>query len=563
MSPRLLRDSLFGTLFLLALAAWPSPAMAVNVLDGLLALQAVVQGTETFERAQATLAAGTAGEAGGPTVDIVGYIDDGSQNVLRRGLQFTTSVPATPVVRVSGGGRAFIVPPTGYLGAIPNSIHTATIFGLKAETEYTVTVSAYDALGRAGPEEVTSFTTGALPISFPPIRIPVNEQAKRTPGYILFDISSRAGLGLFSGTWLIMVDMDGEPVWYYNDRFFLTAPTDVRRISTGNLLFIGFDAVNEVSAAREINLFGADVRHWSIVDIGAGGIHSMHHELGELPNGNFITLSSFTHFVTGYPEEIGTEHLIVSDVIVEFAADGSVQYFFDVFDNLDPFRVLPGFEDTGFWEFTYGPGFNDWSHGNGVIEDPRDGGLIISLRHQDLVYKQTRDGELVWMLGTEHPSSAADDTWPFLTLTEGTPPIHQHAPQLQPEGTLLVYDNGDNFGNITSRAVEYEIDEMNLTARQVWEWVDPDYSPPLFSAALSDADRISETNVLIDDGAVVRTPSVVVSLDGAWTHIVEVNKVTQEKVFELIVRDDAEEDPEQYLSYRAEHLRSLYRPLTP
>ena len=169
----------------------PRPARAVGIVDGLLALNAVVEGTETFERAQATLAAGTRGPAGGPTVNVVGFIDDGSTNVLRRGFQFTTSAMATPVVRVTGAGRSFIVPPTGYLGAIPNQIHTGGIFGLRANTDYTLTVSAYDAAGRSGPEVTTEFTTGPLPASFPPIQVPTNEIAKRTPGYILFDISSR------------------------------------------------------------------------------------------------------------------------------------------------------------------------------------------------------------------------------------------------------------------------------------------------------------------------------------------------------------------------------------
>ncbi|MCA9772763.1 MAG: aryl-sulfate sulfotransferase [Myxococcales bacterium] len=487
------------------------------------------------------------------------------RNVLSAIVSFRTDRVSIPRVHVRGGGRSWWVPATGYLTGRPGTEHAALIVGMKPETDYTVTVSGIDETNFIeGSREILDVRSGAPPPGFPPIRVPVNKRDKRTPGYVLFDVTRESVPAGTSPSWIVIVDQDGDPVWYYNDLYFFSLPNDVRRISTGNFLMLGYDPYHSTAAAYEINLLGAQVRSWSAFDL---GLDSMHHELGELPDGNFVVLSSKLHFYQDYPEElygypIGSDHTIVTDAIAVFNPAGEVVYFYDLVDSLDHLRFLQGFEETGFWEFTYGPGVNDWGHGNGVIEDPRDGNWIASLRHQDIVFKMTPEGALVWVLGQHHFTSTADLTWPFLHLEgPGSLPERQHAPELLPNGNLLVYDNASALGSRTSRAVEFAIDEENLTARQVWEWIDPDYTPPLYSIALGDADRISETNVLVDDGAIDRWNPAPVSLVGAWTRIAEVNKVTNEKVFELIVRDDAEEDPESFLSYRAEHLASLYPPI--
>ncbi|MCA9772764.1 MAG: aryl-sulfate sulfotransferase, partial [Myxococcales bacterium] len=538
----------FFLFFASVLAAGPAFAASAGMAVAELGLARVETGS--IDEAQMLLvaairAAVSPSPGQGPTIYGPQVIDAGG-NVLVKLVGFATDVEALPRVRVQGGGRTWWVPRTGFLTDGPATAHGAIIAGMKADTEYTVTMSALDPQSLIeGSKATIKIKTDPLPPGFPPIRVAVNKHEKRTPGVILFDVTGQSAAPEHSPAWLVIVDEDGDPIWYYNNYYFLTDATDVRRISNGNLLFIGFDGVSS-TAAREINLFGAELRQWSLQDL---QIHSMHHELAELPNGNFMVLSSLLHFYDDYPPFLydvafGAEHYVVTDAVVMFTPEGKITYFYDLVDSLDHLRVLPGFEDTGFWAFTYGPGVNDWGHGNGVVIDPKDGNLVISLRHQDIVFKMTLDGRLVWVLGQHHFTSGKDLTWPFLQLEgPGRLPEHQHAPEILPNGNLLLYDNSSTINTHVSRPVEYEIDEETLTARQVWEWIDPDYDPPIFSIALSDADLISETNVLVDDGAVERARTTPITLAGAWTRIAEVNKVTNEKVFELIVRDDAEEDP--------------------
>src|SRR5690606_25537495 len=86
---------------------------------------------------------------------------------------------------------------------------------------------------------------------------------------------------------------------------------------------------------------------------------------------------------------------------------------------------------------------NDWAHANAIIEVDDGENVIVSCRHQDAVFKMRRDGsELLWILSNHQNWSepfrkylldpiGQDMRWPY----------HQHAPQVTPGGTLLLFDN--------------------------------------------------------------------------------------------------------------------------
>jgi arylsulfate sulfotransferase len=142
---------------------------------------------------------------------------------------------------------------------------------------------------------------------------------------------------------------------------------------------------------------------------------------------------------------------------------------------------------------------------------------------------------------------------------------HQHAPEITPQGTILVFDNG-NFRHRPfdqrpdqnySRAVEYSIDGGAMTVSQVWSYGGPG-DEIFFSNALGDVDWLPWTgNVLITDGSRL-TPNVPAS---RWARIVEVTHTTPaQKVFELIVQDAPDSDFSGWRVYRSERLPNLYPP---
>ena len=185
--------------------------------------------------------------------------------------------------------------------------------------------------------------------------------------------------------------------------------------------------------------------------------------------------------------------------VIEVARDGTVRQRWSIADAIDPSRIgWQSLQDDALGK--------DWAHANSVVVDPSDGGLVVSLRHQDAVIKLDRQtGALVWILSNP-------DGWrpPYtdrlLQGSEGTTwPYHQHAAMVTDEGHILMFDNG-NFDRTTpysgtddgegyySRMVEYRIDPDAGTVDEVWSHHQTS-TGPLFSGTFGDADRLEGTRL--------------------------------------------------------------------
>jgi outer membrane protein assembly factor BamB len=129
------------------------------------------------------------------------------------------------------------------------------------------------------------------------------------------------------------------------------------------------------------------------------------------------------------------------------------------------------------------PGF-DWFHMNSAIYNAADDTLLVSSRENFVVKLDYATGQIKWLLGdpTKHwyvnfPSLRAV----ALTLTNGNPPIGQHALSILPDGGLLLFNNGTPSLNQLpglpngatlpySAPVKYAIDEQARTAAAVWTY---------------------------------------------------------------------------------------------
>ena len=106
---------------------------------------------------------------------------------------------------------------------------------------------------------------------------------------------------------------------------------------------------------------------------------------------------------------------------------------------------------------------------------------------------------------------------------------YQHAPLLKANGNLMLFDNGGNNRNFSgsgkySRAVEYEINAINKTVKQVWEY-GKNREASTFSPIVSDVDLITPSNhVIFSPGAVNNS--------GYYGKVIEVDYSTKNIVFE-------------------------------
>ena len=183
----------------------------------------------------------------------------------------------------------------------------------------------------------------------------------------------------------------------------------------------------------------------------------------------------------------------------------------------DPFRI--GYETfSNYWIRRGFPDTVDWSHANNLLYDSEDDSIVVNFRYQAAAVKIDRQSkEIVWIFGEPTGWGELSDK---VLKAEGDLqwPYHQHSPQPTPNGTLMIFDNGNYQArpfrkpsavtDTYTKAVEYAIDGEAMTARQLWqsEAMGPDR---VISIAMGDVDWLPETeNVLVAYGALLHPDSL-------------------------------------------------------
>ncbi len=131
-------------------------------------------------------------------------------------------------------------------------------------------------------------------------------------------------------------------------------------------------------------------------------VDSIHHDVLELPAGDFAVLASEVRTVENYatsdedPDASRATQDVVGDIVVEFARDGTLVNQWHLLDLVDPYRVGYGSLDKGFWRTTYQalmddePDVADWAHANALFYDRAQDAYLVALRHQDAIVKLDR-----------------------------------------------------------------------------------------------------------------------------------------------------------------------------
>ncbi len=131
----------------------------------------------------------------------------------------------------------------------------------------------------------------------------------------------------------------------------------------------------------------------------------------------------------------------------------------------------------------------DYSHIN-AFEIDHDGNILISSRHMDEITKISRTtGEIIWRLGGKHNQ--------FTFLNDTAHFSYQHDIRRIPNGNITLLDNGNFHTPPNSRAVEYHLDEQQMTAEIVWQY---SHVPAIQSFATGNVQRLPNGNTLISWG---------------------------------------------------------------
>ena len=351
------------------------------------------------------------------------------------------------------------------------------------------------------------FSTIALPDFTPDITVTVPQgAAPAQPGLTLFNLRiggnpPPGGLGF-----IIAVDAEGDIVWFYEYESRRTS--DLRQLEDGRYLWIMQSLVgvagNEGTApgrAVEMTLNGQitwisppdEIDSW------------VHHEASRLPNGNQLLLIYEPRDLPGM-----TPSDWLGDRIIEM--DRHTKEIVGNWSTFDHYSL-------GDFQAQFGPG-GDWVHGNAAVYNEADGSVYYSARSLSRITRidwATKD--VVYSFGEDYQSGDApfaDNEFSF-----------QHAPQILPNGNLLLFNNGNTIEPLTdprqSSAVEFAFnDPQNPTnATVVWrhDMVD-DMGAPLYAPFLGDADRLPNGNTLMVAGPLVTVLEVDAASQPVWRMVV-------------------------------------------
>jgi hypothetical protein len=497
-------------------------------------------------------------------------------------LHATTSTPASVKLHFDDAERQWSVQPRTKMA----TNHEIPVLGMRAGRVHAITASFSDVNGNETISESLLFKTPPLPEAFPAPAVTVRNSKAMEPGVTIFNINGRWGpdgkQSPMNFAPAIIVDDEGEIVWYYLPSGHKVH--DIRRMDNGNFIY---EVWPGTAGMIEIDMLGNVVRRWHFTgtakDIAAGSIpvetDSFHHDYAELPNGNFLLLSSENRVMDDWytseidPDAPRTAANVIGDVIIEMTPAGDVLREWKLHDILDPYRIGYNSLREDFWARHYTGvvegKVHDWTHGNAIIYEESDNSFVLSLPYQDAVVKIRMDSsELVWILGTP-------DNWRAPWNEKLLSPVgdldwsyKHHAISHTENGTYLLYDNGvaraspfaDRMPLLDSytRAVEYSVNEETMEVTQ--EWVYGPDDEPYYARYLGDVDWQPQTdNILITIGAQETDVEGRNAAPGPgtqrWARLVEVtHEQPARKVWEMRLQ----EDDTGWSIYRADRLPGIY-----
>lgn len=352
-----------------------------------------------------------------------------------------------------------------------------------------------------------------LPDVFPQIEVKVLKRDKIQPGLTLFNLHNYQQRVPIT---VVLLDPEGNVRWWFQHGSTpdMRGDIDVRALPEGVLI----SGTNRLHKEEEVPPI---LVNWNREILWKGKITN-HHHIHRTPEGNYMFLVE---------EERHFKHLhasVVGDTIIEYDPQSdSVVWEWHLFDHLTP-KVKR----------------RDWSHCNTIEPDPKGGSLYLSARNLNSIFKIDRTTEkIIWRLGEDgYFDIAPEDQF-----------YHQHAPEIQSNGNILLFDNGalrpEELGGEYSRALELSLDEKSMKAKAVWFWRN---NPDLFTPIWGDADGLKNGNTLIVFGNRVPLGASLTTLSGykiptQTSRIIEVT-TNGEKVWELEV------SPPQWGTYRAERI---------
>ena len=278
--------------------------------------------------------------------------------------------------------------------------------------------------------------------------------------------------------YLLITENTGEVYSYIGQNF---TALDFKKQPNGNLTYFksGPDKFYEL-----------DINYHTVDSFYTGnGYPTDGHELRLLPDRHALMMVYDTQTVDMSQLVVGGKEdcLVIGLVIQEIDAEKNVVFQWRSWDYI-PITEAQHQDLTA--------DYIDYIHGN-AIELDNDGHYLISSRHLDEITKINRyTGDIIWRLG------GPGNVFTFINDPDDRF-YYQHGIRRLPNGNIILFDNGNFHSPPHSRAVEYTLNETDMTATLAWQYRN---TPDIFGFAMGFAQRLENGNTLISWGAT--NPSV-------------------------------------------------------
>ncbi|MBN2007901.1 aryl-sulfate sulfotransferase [candidate division KSB1 bacterium] len=312
----------------------------------------------------------------------------------------------------------------------------------------------------------TMYSNGvSVPSDFPAINITVNDNPDS--GYIF--------LNNWGGQpYNVIFNNNGEPIWY------LRTPDRRRdfKVQKNGLLTM---LVRQGFSFGQ-GFLGLNENYEMVASYyAANGYNTDEHECQVLADGHYLLIGQrdepvdMSQYVTG-----GNPNATVSSTVIqEFTPEGDLIFLWRAWDYFD-IRDLQLDNLRG--------AYMRFPHMNAIDIDD-DGNILLSSRHLSEVTKINRHtGDIIWRLGGAHNQFTFVDD-PLNGFTS------QHDIRSHGNNRYTLFDNGNFHNPPVSRAVEYQLDSLNMTATLVWQFRD---TPDKYTSWMGNVQRLPNGNTLID-----------------------------------------------------------------
>lgn len=312
-----------------------------------------------------------------------------------------------------------------------------TIIFVKAQTDYQFCLN----VDNRRQSEIYDFRTSPLPAYVPVYKVVEDTGGAPDKGYIFQWQATKPGYYTFC-------DMDGNVVWYQQvDQasrlgFFNQEDKQIY-VGTGYSLNYspGVMVVRYVNKIYSMDLYG---NKDMVLNVQEEPVKYTHHELRMLPDGNLISVRTFTKNFDLTQFGMGEDEEVWGDGYIIFDRTGKEITRWDVFDEYTPYNSNNVILEA---EAVY-----DFTHCNSVNYDSEGNYYMTFNRIRQLWKVDPRTGKVLYRVGANGNVALADE-W----IPEG---VHAAVP-LAPD-KVMVLDNGEKRGY--SRTLIYEIDPVAMTA---------------------------------------------------------------------------------------------------